>query len=561
MEIDLEPHAIRAATVRSEVCIVGAGIAGLTLAQRLSQQGIEVVVLEAGGRTLEDTGQALMAGAQLSGEPHLGTTEGRFRVLGGSSVRWGGQLLPLPWNFEVRCSPKGSLRSRSGASAMGVVDALPGAYMRQGLDSWPIPSAELEPLYRQAESLLGVDDLPYAAANFFRRSGIIPPALLGQFPELTATIAKWTPIPRRNLAERLGKTLLADDRISVYLHAPVAELLLAPDRTHLAAVLVRTRSGRLCRFEAEQYIVAAGTVETVRLLLASRRMAPEGVGNTHDQVGRNFHDHLTLAAATLTGPARAALVRELGFWVVGEGEGPTVHSAKLCASPQLRQQLGLNPVLAHLTLEEPEDSGLATVRSLLLTRQRGELRSGLAVHATHLPGAALEAIRLAWSAQVHHRRFVSARTAATLRLNAVQDAPSLSRITLSGKPGPDGCPQAHVDWRITPQEISTLRHFAQHLSERFAALPLEGFNWRPELFSQDAPLSGIEDARHAMGGACMGLDPRQSVVSPELQVHGLANLSIASAATFPNGGPPLPTLPLMMLSLRLADRIVRRLRR
>jgi choline dehydrogenase-like flavoprotein len=72
-------------------------------------------------------------------------------------------------------------------------------------------------------------------------------------------------------------------------------------------------------------------------------------------------------------------------------------------------------------------------------------------------------------------------------------------------------------------------------------------------------LSRIQDARHAMGGACLGTDPRSSVVDPNLTVHGIDNLSIAGAATFPTGSPPLPALPLMALSLRLAEHVAARL--
>jgi choline dehydrogenase-like flavoprotein len=38
-------------------------------------------------------------------------------------------------------------------------------------------------------------------------------------------------------------------------------------------------------------------------------------------------------------------------------------------------------------------------------------------------------------------------------------------------------------------------------------------------------------------------------------VHGLRNLFIASAAVFPDGSPQLPTLPLMALTLRLAQHL------
>ena len=54
-----------------------------------------------------------------------------------------------------------------------------------------------------------------------------------------------------------------------------------------------------------------------------------------------------------------------------------------------------------------------------------------------------------------------------------------------------------------------------------------------------------------MGGACMGDDPRTSVVDAEMRVHGVGNLSIAGAATFPDGSAQLPTLTMMALALRL----------
>jgi choline dehydrogenase-like flavoprotein len=544
MEIDLEPVAARVEPFRSQICIIGAGIAGLTLAHRLSGQGIDVALLEAGGavesptEAADATDRALFAQAQLSGRPHLGTREGRSRVFGGSSLRWGGQLLPLPDEPDP---------------------------------AWPIAPEELAPHYRAAEQLLGVDDLPYAFPAFFDRSHTARPSLLAQLPELTATLSKWTPFTRRNLAVTLGRDILANPRVRIYLHAQVAELLLAPARTHLQAVLVRTLSGATFRFEADRYILAAGTVETSRLLLASRSIAPEGVGNAHDQVGRNFHDHLTLPAATLTGPARATLLREFRPWIFPRrgwnfGTDETLHSAKLEPSPELRERLDLNHVLAHLAIDEPEGSGLAAIREFLLARQRGHLVSGLAAHAAHVPSATFEALRLAWAAKLQHRRFISAGAAVTLRLNAAQDTPSLSCVTLSDKLDPYGLPLPIVDWRITPRETATLRNFAAHLRARSAALHLDGLQWLPELFTlsenRDLPLPHLEDARHAMGGACMGpnpQDPRTSVVDANLTVHGVPNLSIASAATFPTGSPPLPTLPLMALSLRLADRLAAQL--
>jgi choline dehydrogenase-like flavoprotein len=542
MQIDLNQAEPRTKPFHAQVCIIGAGIAGLTLAHRLAQQGIDVALLEAGGLTLDPPVQAALASTPLTGTPHLGTHEGRFQVFGGASLRWGGQLLPMP------SSATEALSSRPERSAVEGPEAPPA----QPTPPWPIAPESLTPHYAAAEKLLAVDNLPYNANAFFAVTHFQPPALINQLPHLTPSLSKWTPFSHRNLASTIGRDLLDHPNVTVYLHAQATQLELAPARTHIQATQVCTFTGKTFRFEAQHFIVAAGTVETSRLLLASRSIAPEGVGNQHDQVGRNFHDHLTIPAAPLHGLARTALLSQLRPFVFGA----TQHSFKLEAAPQLREQLALNPVLAHLTFNEKPGSGLAAVRDLLHARQHGDFAATLRANISHLPSAAIEAFRLAASAKLHHRRFINASTTVTLQLNAAQDAPSPSRITLREDCDPNGLPQPMVDWRITPHELHTLRAFAAHLRESLATLSLDsGIDWQPALFDDNQPLANLEDARHAMGGACMGTDPRTSVVDSNLTVHGIANLHIAGAATFPDGSPQLITLPLMALALRLADHL------
>ena len=529
MEIDLDATEAPIEPVRSQVCVVGAGIAGLILARKLALGGIDVVVLEAGGHAIEERQQRLFAAAGLKGKMHVGTTEERFRVFGGSSVRWGGQVLGM---------------SRDAARG------------------WPVGWEELVPFSEEAEQLLEVGELPFEAADFFAAIHSPLPRLLTELQEVDARVSKWMAFPRRNLAPTLGKELL--DRARVYLHAQVVELLLAPSRTRIEAVIVRNRAGARIRFEAEHFVLAAGTVETSRLLLASRSVASEGVGNANDQVGRNFHDHVTLPAATLKGAARTRVVSELRPWVFFNGgatdmRGGTLHSVKLEASCRLRERLELNPILAHVAIVEPEGSGIAVVRQLMRSSQKGDLRKGLATHALQIPGAMLEGARMALGAKLQHRRFISDRAMLQLQFNVVQDVPSRSRITLGQEMDAYGLPQVVVDWRVTAQELGTMRRYAAHLKAQFEAMELSGVEWSAEMLAEDEPLAGLEDARHAMGGTCMGSDPRTSVVDTEMTVHGVENLSIAGASTFPDGGAQLPTLTMMALSLRLAERLIGRL--
>ncbi len=518
MEMDLAGAGVPVAAVRSRVCVVGAGIAGLTVARRLAQSGVDVVVIEAGGREVEDEGQQLFAEAELTGRAHVGTIDGRARVLGGTSVWWGGQVLGM---------------TREAAAA------------------WPVAWEELARYSAEAERLIEVDSLPYEAAEFFAAARVGVPAMIAEMGEVDARMSKWMGFSRRNFAGTVGKELLTHPRVRMYLHAQVRELLLAASGERLEAVVVRTAAGEEVRFEAEEFVLAVGTVETSRLLLASRRVAAEGVGNANDQVGRGFHDHVTLPVATLTGAARARILRELRPWVLGG----TVHSAKFEASRMLRERLGMNPVLAHVALDEPEGSGVAVVRELLTAMQRGEFGRALTTHAARVPGAAVEAVRLAWEAKLQRRRFVSEDAAVKLQLNVAQDVRPQSRVMLDAGMDASGMPRVVVDWRVSANEIATLRRYAGYLRARFEAMGLRGVEWVREMFVEGAELPGMEDARHAMGGACMGVDPRSSVVDAEMRVHGVANLSIAGAAVFPDGSAQLPTLTMMALALRLADRV------
>ena len=508
MEIDsaqLDSTATGSDLLRAPFCIVGGGIAGLTLAHKLVTLGHEVLLLEAGGQTAEAFGAV-----QQAGHPHPGASEPRIRALGGTSLTWGGQLLPFPHDSSA----------------------------------WPISAADLAPFTTEAESLLAVDSLPYDAAGFFTKLEQRTPTLLDQLPELDASLSKFTPFSHRNLAHTLGHKLRAHTNARIILHAPVTELLLDPTRDHIEAVFVRTPSGRSRRVEADQIILAAGTIETVRLLLASRSIAPEGVGNQHGQVGRNFHDHLTITAATLREPARTQLLSVLRPWIYRG----TLHSFKLSASRELQRELDLTPILAHLTIDEPDTSGIGALRSLLRARQQNNLALALRETLPQLPRALADAARLTLSAHTRRRRYVSPSATVQLRLNVAQRTPSASRITLS----PDL--QPILDWRIDPSELAAVRSFAQYLRTH---LNIDGLDWNPSLFTPDltAPIPDLDDARHAMGGATMGTDPRTSVVDPDLRVHGLRNLFITSAAVFPDGSPQLPTLPLMALTLRLAQHL------
>ena len=121
---DLDPSA----RLEADVCVVGAGAAGQTVAKALADAGRDVLLLESGGIDFDATVQALNEAAN-TGLPYYDLLRARLRFFGGTTASWGGRTCRLdPIDFETR-------------------DWVP-------LSGWPFGPAELEPHYQRAEARL-----------------------------------------------------------------------------------------------------------------------------------------------------------------------------------------------------------------------------------------------------------------------------------------------------------------------------------------------------------------------------------------------------------------------
>ncbi len=507
--------------IRFDICIVGAGAAGIVLAVELTRLGKRVVLLEGGGREIEADSQDLYRSEVTPAHEHRGIHTGRFRAHGGTTRKWGGQILDLDdLDFQ----------SRDWISESG----------------WPISKAELQPFYERALDLEGLAGVLREDAQVWRAIGMDPPAV----PEFQPYFSRWCPEPDFS---RLHREQLDGPAITVWLHANVVETEERDGRVD--AVLCKTLSGAEARFHADEFIFALGTIESVRFFLQPRRDA-HLPWNRSGLLGRHFQDHIDCNAA------RVEVTDRKRFHALFDNvysNGYKYH-AKMRLLPDVQQRSKTLNVAATMyfvsDLNETLGHTKATAKKLLRGTFGSVNAQEVAVLLSNLPLLARQTYRYSVA-----RRAYNPRSAEVfLRVHCEQEPTSRSSISLSGERDSLGMLRPRLDWQISPKECDSIREFVVHAQGALAGIA--SLHPDPDLMSGSPAFAArCDDSNHHMGGMRMAASPQQGVVDLHLRLHGTKNCYICSGAVFPTSGFSNPTHTVLALAARLAQHLARGARR
>ncbi|KAA0083093.1 GMC family oxidoreductase [Paraburkholderia sp. T12-10] len=522
--------------IETTICIVGAGVAGITLALELDRCGIDTCLLESGGYRPDDDTRDLYRGENV-GLPYTFADGSRSRYLGGSSNCWGGWCRPLdPWDFEAR-------------------DWVPGS-------GWPFGLEELAPYYARTHPLLKLGPNEFDPA-FWERS--INRADVKRIPLVTGhvrdTIAQFSPPARFGRLYR--RDLERSPRIRVFLHANVVHIDTDADASHVTKVQVATLSGRRISVTAKRFIVAAGGIENARLLLASNRVQADGLGNAYDNVGRYFMDHPRLMSASVRFSKAWSRNKLYDIKYHYQNAAVSAHgtpiSSQFALTPEvLRRERLLNSRVWFYSLFYGEGSegaeALIRCKQAVLRKDQPGWRFSrdLATMLRHpIDTAGFGVTRL-----LQPRALIR-----DVKLQAIVEAQPIrdSRVTLSAQRDRLGMPRVKVAWRLSELVQRTFDRTFALLGEELRASGVAQI----EL---DAPLEGrawpatLEGTWHHMGTTRMHDSPREGVVDRDCKVFGIDNLFVAGSSVFPTVGANFPTITIAALALRLADHLARSLR-
>ena len=487
-------------TFEADLCLVGAGAAGITIAKELANQGLSIIVLESGGFEFDQDVQNLYRGETLGpfmppGEAYL--TRARLRYFGGSTNHWEGQCRPLDViDFEER-----SWVPDSG---------------------WPFPRSHLEVYYQRAASLCQIEPFDYRVDDVLSSR---PALRVGDNDTVETKLFHLSPPTRFGAVYR--RDLVDASDIQVFLHANVVDILANSNGTAIDLLQVRCLTGTELWVRARCYVLAAGAIENARLLLFSNRMQKAGLGNQNGLVGRYFLEHLNWIAGSV------CLTRPSETMSLYEG-----------ASPEPR--LG-NPAFGALCLSEDVQRrhGLLNAGFLLLPRSSvWGLMEAIGDVASRIDQFGLEDT----SAREPYFAMLYTRTEQSPNAN--------SRLSLSEELDALGKPRLQLDWQLNDSDSENVRESVRVLATE---LGRSGCG-RVSLRITDHNPWPLRPANHPMGTTRMHSDPRKGVVDPDCRIHGIDNLFIAGSSVFPTSGFANPTLTLVALALRLSERLRNQLR-
>lgn len=255
-------------TIETPICIIGGGAAGITLAMRLAELGIDCTLLESGGMEFATETQSLYQGRADPADYDLSVT--RLRYFGGSTNHWEGWCRPL---LPIELGPRPWLSS----------------------DGWPITRQDLAPFEPAAHSLLRIGDNDYDIDALLPESASSAAHAASSASITPCVFHKGDPVRFR---EAYAPVLAASPRIRTILHTNAVAPTCDRDGTPIS-LLVRSLTGVSATIRAERFILACGGIENTRLLL---HWSSLGLPPLSPLLGAHFTDHPWLRAAAYIYP-------------------------------------------------------------------------------------------------------------------------------------------------------------------------------------------------------------------------------------------------------------------
>lgn len=481
--------------IEGDICIIGAGAAGITIAREFIGTKYDVILLEAGGFDHEPSVQSLYEGKN-TGLPYS-LRAGRLRYFGGTTNHWAGYCSTLdPIDFEKR-------------------DWVPKS-------GWPLSLSDLEPYYRRAHPLCDLGEYNYSVDHWEKRSDDFS-SFLFRGPRVRTKVFKWS-APTR-FGQKFQSEITQAENLTLWTHANVTDIQTVKDHSSVTGLKVQCLNGKHHRVEASQYVLACGGLENPRLLLAN------DIGDEAGLVGQYFMEHPHVNSGKLV----------LSEW----------PSLAYLGSPP--REAGKAFALLTLGEEKQREDDLLNYTAFLRAESYDWSLPGWAYEVPKMRSVE-HRFKKYYDRYVDY--YIGSPPVFNIESRIEQRPNSNSKVTLSDDTDALGQPKIELHWSLTEMEKHTIREATETIAKEvgrhgIGRVKLEEWITKGGTSWPDSLRGGW----HHMGTTRMSESGRRGVVNPDCRVYGVQNLFVAGSSVYPTSGTANPTLTLLALAIRLADHL------
>ncbi len=541
------------ATLTAAIAIVGSGPAGIALALELADAGHQVLLIESGGYSHSADVQHL--GDTVGGDAlHTPMSRATSRRVGGASNLWSGRCVPFdPVDFQPR-EVAGDAR-------------------------WPVGYAELEEYFPRACRWFKCGQTAFDIGQI---SSLAGNSLIPGWPDGDI---RATSLERWSLPTNFGRTYRArlerSPLVTLVSDLTCTEIVCQPDGHRVKHLATRTLGGNEVLVRARRYVIAAGGVESTRLLFASTRHHPGGIGNHSDHLGRWYMGHVgasiarihldTPSEATIYGferdPEGVYIRRRFTFSQDYQIEHDLPNIAMWLENPDMKDPSHGNAILSaiYLILASPLGPHVISEgvrRSKLDTGTPTSTRLHALNIARHLPRAIRFVLTFGYERFVRPGRKVpgfvvpSDTNVYPLYYHGEHLPHPDSRIEPTGETDALGMPRVRTRLYFADDDIRSAIKAHEHFDSYIRRFDLGHLEYLYD--DLEGGLRGqLFDGYHQAGTTRMSDRPEDGVLNPYLAVHGFKDLFVASSSAFVTSGQANSTFMIVVLALRLADHLHR----
>lgn len=495
-----------------DICIIGGGAAGIFLANKIHKQGKRVAIIEAGPKKPVS---AEIAGFKVNfnDQEYLGAKNGRFFGLGGSTSRWGGNIMP-----HLDLDKGDDFFSESWSKLVSKI------------------SAESSEVLRD----LGYKHNP----NFSKYMGVAYPKVLQEIEE--SNVCQYSslmmPFMKKNFSTFLPSKLKSRNDFIVLFNAVAKEWSFSSQDTKILKEIVAISiNGNRAIIKAPKFVIAAGAIESARILLEideanTRDIFPKGT-----PVGHFLGDHLSVTIADV----RSEDMKKAIDMFCMRFDGNWMRASRFYIKNSVPN---LPRAFAHFEFEN-KSAGFSFVRDLMQALQTKQFSL---ISINSFIKALREIMIIGYNRIFRSRLFIPNVTAVKMQLDVEQDPYYENKISLTDKLDSFGRKEISINWKITDKDLDRIRSVSNHFLSNW---PNES-KVLPKLIARDLDFQKHKphDAYHPVGLCRIGFSG-ESVVNYDLKVHGIENLWILSTGIFPTTGSANPTFSLLCLANRLAKKL------